>query len=151
LRQLTTSYSFIEKKPGLGICGKLCWRIGAGTSHASLVVNYDGPKDQNMAAALFEQSNSGTLLASIWINCGDWKMLCSRPVPKEAIRSQERGSELAIQADFQRIGPDLEPRLWDEPFLSAPADDLLVGEHTGVRVLGHLFEFRDVQSRAVVG
>jgi hypothetical protein len=138
----------IAKKPAAGISAKLRWRVGAEAGHASLIVSYGGPGDKNVAAALFEQASSDSLFVSIWINCGEWKRLSSRPIPKEAIRGADHGSQPFIQADFQRNGQNLELRLWEELFLSASAGDLPVGEHAGIRLLGQLFEFHDVQFRA---
>ena len=138
----------IAKKPAAGISAKLRWRVGAEAGHASLIVSYGGPGDENVAAALFEQASSDSLFVSIWINCGEWKRLSSRPIPKEAIRGADHGSQPFIQADFQRNGQNLELRLWEELFLSASAGDLPVGEHAGIRLLGQLFEFHDVQFRA---
>jgi hypothetical protein len=135
----------IAKKAASGISGKLRWRVGAGSGHAGLIAGYGGPADDNMAAALFEQSDSDGLFASIWINRGEWKRLCSRPIPKAATRRADQGSQLYIQADFRRNGENLELRLWDELFLSAPAGDLSVGDYAGIRLLGQLFEFYDVQ------
>jgi hypothetical protein len=140
----------IAKKRAIGISGKLRWRVGAGTGHASLIVSYSGPQDENMAAALFEQSKSDSLLVSIWINCDEWRKLCSRSIPREAIRGEDQGSQPFIQADFQLNGRILELRLWGELFLSTPAGDLPVGEHGGIRLLGDLFEFGDVQCRATI-
>jgi hypothetical protein len=141
---------YVARAPGSGISGTLNWNVGAGAGHASLVVSYDGPEDQNMAAALFEQLNSGELGVSIWINNGEWKKLCGRRVGANAIRSEDRTS-LQIQADFQHIGSNLELKLWNEPFLSAPAGDLPDGEHVGIRLLGQLFEFRDVRFHSIAG
>jgi hypothetical protein len=141
---------YVARAPGSGISGTLNWNVGAGAGHASLVVGYDGPEDQNMAAALFEQSNSGELSVSIWINNGEWKRLCGRRVGANAIRSEDRTSR-QIQADFQHDGSNLELKLWNEPFLSAPAGDLPDGEHVGIRLLGQLFEFRDVRFRSIAG
>jgi hypothetical protein len=138
----------IANKPAAGISGRLRWLVGAGAGHASLVVSYGGPGDENMAAALFEQSGSDGLFVSIWINCGEWKRLCSRSIPREAIRAGDRASRPFIQADFQRNGQNLELRLWEDLFLSASAGDLPVGEHTGIRLSGQRFEFHDVQCRA---
>ncbi len=137
--------------PAGGIAGKLYWSIGAGAGagHASFIVNYDGPEDQNMAAALFERSNAGELFASIWVNDGEWKKLRERTVSASAIRSEDRRSR-HILVDFQRVGSMLELRLWDEPFLSAPAGDTLAGEYAGIRLLGQIFEFHDVECRAIV-
>jgi hypothetical protein len=137
----------VAKKPGIGIVGKLRRRVGAGIGHASLVVSYRGPGDENMAAALFEQSDTDGLFVSIWSNCGEWRRLCSQPIPEEAIRGRDEGSRRFIQADFQHDGQNLELRLWDELFLSAPAGDLPLGEHVGIRLFGGLFEFSDVQCR----
>ncbi len=140
----------VARTPASGISGTLNWNVGAGTGHASLVVGYDGPEDQNMAAALFEQSNSGELSVSIWINNGEWKKLCGRRVGADAIRSEDRSSR-QVQVDFQHIGSNLELRLWNEAFLSATAGDLPDGEHVGIRLLGQLFEFRDVRLHSIVG
>jgi len=134
----------IAKTPGRGVAGTLHWNVGAGAGHASLILNYGGPEDQNMAAALFEQSASGELFASIYVNDGEWKKVCERPIGANAIRGEDRRSR-RVQADFQRVGANLELKLWDEPFLSAPAGDSLNGKHVGVRLLGKLFEFRDVR------
>jgi hypothetical protein len=140
----------VARAAGSGISGMLNWNVGAGAGHASLVVSYDGPEDQNMAAALFEQSNSGELSVSIWINSGEWKKLCGRRVGANAIRTEDRSSR-QVRADFQHIASNLELKLWNEPFLSAPAGDLPIGEHVGIRLLGQLFEFRDLRCHGVTG
>ena len=135
----------ISRTPASGISGDLSWRVGAGAGHASLVVGYSGPEDQNMAAAIFEPSNSGGLFASVWINDGEWRMVCERRVPEEAIRTGDRSSR-QVRADFHLVGQNLELRLWDETFLSAPTGDLTVAGQVGVRFLGQLFEWSDVRS-----
>jgi hypothetical protein len=139
----------LARSPARKITAKLTWNVGAGAGHASLVVNYGGPADQNMAAALFEQPSSGQLFGSIWINDGEWKKLCDRPVGVNAIRSEDRGSR-QILVEFQRVDSTLELKLWDEPFLSAPAGDSLNGEYAGIRLMGQVFGFQDVEYHAIV-
>lgn len=138
------------KKPASGISAKLCWRAGVGTGHAGLVLNYEGPKDENMAAALFEQLNWDSLMASIWINRGEWRMLRKQAVPREAIRSEAGDSREIIQAEFARLGQTLDLRLWDTTVISVAAEDLPPAGQVGIRMLGNLFEFCDIQFRTIL-
>ena len=109
------------------------------TDHASLVARYRGPGDRFMAAALF-QVKGGRLMASLWVNDGEWRQLAERGFPAGEWRAwcPPAGTPaLLVRLDFRadRLDLDVAGRATVSAALGAETASQL-GAGAGIRLQG---------------